>query len=80
MDAVLLGEPAARDGIERAQCGARHAAGGPVDQGVGARPLQLKRLERESRADVVDGDMVEGVHERRAKFNYARGFSDQVPV
>ena len=49
----------------RAQGGARHAAGRAVDQGVGACPLQLERLERELRADIVDGDLFEGVHRLR---------------
>ena len=57
VDAVLLGEPAARDGVEGAQGGARHAAGGAVDQGIGPRLLELQGLERKRRPDVVDGDL-----------------------
>ena len=65
MHAVLLGEPAARDGIEAPQRRERHAVGGAVDQGIGTRPLQLERLERELRADIMDGDLFEGVHRLR---------------
>src|SRR4029079_2135135 len=56
VDAVLLGEPAARDGIEGAQRGAGRPAGGAVDQGICPRLVEFQGLDRKRRPDVVDGD------------------------
>ena len=71
--AVLLGEPPARDGVERLERRGRQVAGRIVDQRVCAGFLALERLHRVSRANPMHRNAHEAVSFDRMRHAKAPG-------